>query len=277
MLIDTHCHLDASAFEGCGAQVAAEACALGVQQIIVPAVCRSNFSQVASLGRFGGYTLGIHPVFVPAATADDLLFLRDAAATAMHDPYFVGIGEIGLDFFIPDLCQSAMRDKQTFFYAQQLQIAREFGLPVLLHSRRSVDQILKQLRLIPVIGGIAHAFNGSVQQAGMLINAGFKLGFGGACTFSRALHLRRLVTELPLSALVLETDAPDMPPAWLHSSSAVHSPTVNSPVHLLGIAEVIAELRAIPLALLAAQTTQNACAVLPRLQLSHYPDNGVAG
>jgi len=267
MLIDTHCHLDASAFEGSGEQLAIQAYDIGVQKIIVPAVRPANFSQVASLGRFGGYTLGIHPFFVPEATMDDLMLLRHTVAAAMHDPYFVGIGETGLDFFVPHLCSPELLEKQLFYYTHHLLIARDFGLPVLLHVRRSIDQILKQLRVVRVIGGIAHAFNGSKQQAGMLINAGFKLGFGGACTFPRALQLRRLVTELPLSSLVLETDAPDMPPAWLHSPSAGHASIVNSPLQLLGIAEMIAQLRAIPLALLAAQTTQNAYAVLPRLQL----------
>ena len=288
MWIDTHCHLDAAEFDGAGLQIAADARHRGVSRIVVPAVCRDNFDAVAELGQAGGYTLGIHPLFVPQASDDDVLLLRGRVEAAMADPYFVGIGEIGLDFFVPALCTPEMRQKQEYFYRNQLQIARDFNLPVLLHVRRSVDLIIRQLRLFRLSGGIAHAFNGSEQQATMLMKLGFKLGFGGACTYDRALHLRRLVTHLPLTALVLETDAPDMPPAWLHarhggetaSSSSPDSPEINarcsdlavsvtrpnSPVQLPAIAAVIAGLRAIPLALLAQQTTQNAFDVLPRLQ-----------
>ena len=258
MWVDTHCHLDAQEFNGEGDLVAARARAQGVQQMVVPAVCCANFASVAELGKSGGYALGIHPLFVPEAQEQDLQCLRTTVAAAMHDPYFVAIGEIGLDYFLPELCTPAIREKQEYFYREQLCIARDFGLPVLLHVRRSIDPILKQLRRIGVSGGIAHAFNGSEQQAQMLIQLGFNRGFGGALTFSRALRLRHLAATLPLSALVLETDAPDMAPSWL-------SGTANSPEHLPRIAEIIAQLRNISLEQLATQTTLNARAVLPRL------------
>jgi TatD DNase family protein len=258
MLIDTHCHLDAAEFHGQGQQLAHQAQQSGVQRIVIPAVCRANFDQVAQLGNVGGYALGIHPLFVPDADETDLASLREAVELAMADQYFVAIGEIGLDFFVPELCTAEMRDKQTYFYREQLRIAQHFKLPVLLHVRRSVDQILKGLRQISVPGGIAHAFNGSDQQATMLIKLGFKMGFGGAMTYTRALQIRRLASTLPLSAIVLETDSPDIPPSWL-------SDEPNTPEQLARIAHVLAELRNLSFDEVADATTANAYSVLPRL------------
>ena len=184
--------------------------------------------------------------------------LRATIPEALTDPRFVAIGEIGLDFFLPALCTDAMREKQTHFYVEQLKIARDFGLPVLLHVRRSQDQILKYLRRIQPEGGIAHAFNGSDQQANAFIDLGFRLGLGGAMTFTRALQIRRLAASLPLSALVLETDAPDMAPTWIH-------PGRNTPQALPAIGAVLAELRGLSVAQIAAATSDNAGAALPRL------------
>lgn len=258
MFIDTHCHLDAPEFDGKGEQIALSAQRLGVQHIVVPAVCRTNFERVAQLGKVGGYALGIHPMYVPEASEDDLTSLRLSVEQAMSDRYFVAIGEIGLDYFVTELCTVEMREKQLHFYHEQLRIAKEFGLPVLLHVRRSVDHILKHLRQINVIGGIAHAFNGSQQQAGVFIKLGLKLGFGGTLTYPRALQIRRLASSLPLSSIVLETDAPDIPPHWIHDQQ-------NSPEQLPRIAGVLAELRGISLAELARATIANAYAALPRL------------
>ncbi len=260
MWIDTHCHLDAQEFGAASQTVAAHALAAGVSMIVIPAVECANFAAVAALGGLvnTSYALGIHPMYVARASEADLATLRAAVPAALADPHFVAIGEIGLDFFIPALKDGALRAKQDFFYQEQLKIARDFDLPVLLHARRSQDAILKQLRRFKLRGGIAHAFNGSVQQAQIFIGLGFKLGFGGAMTFSRALQIRRLATELPLDALVLETDAPDISPAWLH-------PERNSPEQLPAIGAVLAELRAIDANAIAAATQANALAVLPRL------------
>jgi TatD DNase family protein len=161
---------------------------------------------------------------------------------------------------VPALCTPEMREKQAHFYVEQLKIARDFGLPVLLHVRRSQDIILKYLRRIAVAGGIAHAFNGSQQQADSFIELGLKLGFGGAMTFTRALQIRRLAAELPLAALVLETDAPDISPAWIH-------PARNSPEYLPEIGAVLAALRHLSPEATAAATSANAHAALPRLAL----------
>ena len=261
MLVDSHCHLDAAEFGDTASQLAQQAALRDVRWIVVPAVEVANFNSVAKLAAelpACVYALGIHPLYVPQAQPDDLKQLRDAVDMAMADERFVGIGEIGLDFFVPELTTDAMRKKQTHFYVEQLKIAREFDLPVILHVRRSQDMLLKHLRRIAVVGGIAHAFNGSEQQAQAFVSLGFVLGFGGAMTFTRALQIRRLATHLPLDAMVLETDAPDISPAWLH-------PGINTPAQLPEIAAVLAELRGQPLAEIAAQTSQNVARVLPRL------------
>lgn len=264
MWVDTHCHLDAGEFGGQSLAVAGKAAEAGVRAIVIPSIARFNFGEVAELARQSGngvYALGIHPLYVPTAKEDDLAALRRAIEVAMDDPLFIGIGEIGLDFFVEALKQEAMRTRQEFFFAEQLKLARDFDLPVLLHVRRSQDIILKHLRRIRVPGGIAHAFNGSFQQAQTFIELGFHLGFGGAMTFPRSLQIRRLAAELPLSSIVLETDAPDISPAWLH-------PATNSPDQIPRIGEVLAELRNLPLPEIAAATSENARAALPRLAQS---------
>ncbi|SFM60405.1 TatD family hydrolase [Rugamonas rubra] len=261
MWIDTHCHLDAHEFGAESAAQAALARAEGVGMIVVPAVARANFDVVAGLAAGvdnACYALGIHPIYVPQAGEDDLLALRERVAVAMADRRMVAIGEIGLDFFIPMLSEPAMRDKQIHFFREQLRIARDFELPVLMHVRRSQDVVLKHARQIRPAGGIAHAFNGSFQQAQGYIDLGFKLGFGGAMTFTRARQIRRMAAELPLSAIVLETDAPDIAPSWVH-------PGRNSPDQIPRIGAVLAELRGLSVAEVAGATTANARAALPRL------------
>jgi len=261
MWIDTHCHLDASEFGAESLDVAGRAGAGGVGMIVIPAVERGNFALVKQLAHGApnaSYALGIHPIFVPQASDDDLAELRRLVEASLGDPRFVAIGEIGLDFFIPMLCEPAMRDKQERFLREQLRIARDFGLPVLTHVRRSQDQVLKHLRQIRPPGGIAHAFNGSEQQARNFIDLGFHLGFGGAMTFTRALQIRRLAAGLPLDAIVLETDAPDIAPAWVH-------PGRNSPEELPAIGRVLADLRGIGVDEVEAATQRSALAAIPRL------------
>jgi TatD DNase family protein len=228
---------------------------------VIPAVERGNFGIVAELAHAAPnacYALGIHPICVPNARDEDLLVLREAVAAAMDDPRFVAIGEVGLDFFIPMLCEPAMRDKQDRFFREQLRIARDFGLPVLTHVRRSQDQVLKHLRQIRPPSGIAHAFNGSFQQAQNYIDLGFHLGFGGAMTFTRALQIRRLASQLPLDVIVLETDAPDIAPSWVH-------PARNSPEHLPAIGAALADLRGVAADEVRNATWRNALAAIPRL------------
>lgn len=267
--IDTHCHLDAAEFDADRDAVVARARAAGVERLVLPAVAPYDFERVRELAHAhdAGYALGIHPLFVePLDEADALAALERALAAHANDPRLVAVGEIGLDHFVPGLD----RDKQERFYAAQLALAAAHGLPVILHVRRSADTLLKHLRKRPGLGGIAHAFNGSEQQARAFIELGFKLGFGGALTFDRALQIRRLAAELPIEAIVTETDAPDIPPHWLYRTADERTTNGggqgrNEPAELPRIAAELAQLRGITPETLAERTRANALAALPRL------------
>ena len=264
--IDTHCHLEAPEFDADRDAVVARARAAGVSRLVLPAVQVAHFEAVRALAQRHDcvYALGIHPLCVDRATDDDLQRLRAALQAQRDDPRLVAVGEIGLDHFVAELD----RARQERFYLAQLQLAREFGLPVILHVRRSADALLKGLRRIAVRGGIAHAFNGSAVQAGHFAAMGFKLGFGGAMTHERALQIRRLAAMLPDRALVLETDAPDIPPQWLYRNAAqrLELPQArNEPAELPRIAETLAALRGCSLQQVAEFTGANACDALPGL------------
>jgi TatD DNase family protein len=264
--IDTHCHLDAADFDADRGAVVAAARAAGVAMIVIPAVDAGNFDRVRALAHEHGlaYALGIHPMCTPGAGAADLAALRAALEANRSDPRLVAVGEIGLDHFIAGLD----RQQQAEIFAAQLRLAREFDLPVLLHVRQAIDSVLKQLRTQPVQGGIAHAFNGSEQQAAAFVNLGLKLGCGGALSFDRALRIRRVAGAVPLDAIVMETDAPDIAPQWLYRSAearAAGATMRNAPAELPRIGAVLAGLRGIAPELLAAATTANAFAAMPRL------------
>ena len=271
MWIDTHCHLDAPEFEPDRAAERARARALGVQRCVLPAVQRRDWAGVQQLAQEHGdaYALGIHPLYVPQAELGDLDALDQALSDCRGDPRLVAVGEIGLDFFVPSLCSPEMRERQWHFYGVQLALAQKHNLPVILHVRRTADLLLKGLRQTKVCGGIAHAFNGSVQQAQAFMGLGFALGFGGAMTFERATALRELARTLPIEALVLETDAPDIPPQWIYRTAEARANGQaqgrNSPAELPRIAQVLADLRSMTLRDLQVQTTANAQRVLPGL------------
>ena len=253
MWIDTHCHLDAAEFDPDRDEVAARARAAGVRVQVVPAVEKDNFAAVLDCCRRypGCYpALGIHPLYVDRGRPEDLAALREAIETSRP----VAVGEIGLDFFVPDHDEAV----QEYFFVEQLKVAREFDLPVLLHIRRAQDVALKHLRRSGVKGGIAHAFNGSRQQADEFLKLRFKLGFGGAMTYPRARRLRELAAPLPLEAIVLETDAPDIPPVFVGKGR-------NSPEYLPRIAETLGELRGLAPEAVARATSANARAVLGEL------------
>lgn len=257
MLIDTHCHLDADEFASDRDAVIARASDAGVAAIVVPAIAVANFEAVRGLAHAVPgvhYALGIHPLYVRDADEEDLARLREAATGARDDPRFVAIGEIGLDLF--ESGHDPVRQER--FFAEQLRLARDLGLPVLMHVRRAQDLVLKHLRRIRPVSGIAHAFNGSLQQASRFLEFGVALGIGGAMTYDRALQIRRLVAELPADAFVLETDAPDIPPAWIARER-------NEPAHLARIASEFALLRAESVERAVARTAANAQRVLPRL------------
>jgi TatD DNase family protein len=276
--IDTHCHLDAAEFGEQASAVRGRAKTNHVAHCVVPAVEVGNFDAVRLLAHAHGdsYALGIHPLYVKTAQDGDLVQLDGQLQLHRDDPHLVAVGEIGLDYFVPELTTEAMRVRQEFFYLSQLRLARKHGLPVILHVRRSADQLLKGLRTVAretggtPWQGIVHAFNGSDQQAQAFIALGFKLGFGGALTFDRALQLRRLAATLPLEAIVMETDAPYMPPHWLYKTAEQRANGEaqgrNEPGELPRMGAELAALRGMTTDELAAATTQNALAALPRLK-----------
>ncbi len=267
MWIDTHCHLDAPEFDADRPSVVQRARAAGVHQLVLPAVAAAHFDTVRELAHAhdAAYALGIHPLCVDQALEADLELLAAALHSHRDDPRLVAVGEIGLDHFVPGLD----RPRQERFYIAQLKLARQAGLPVILHVRRSADGLLKGLRRVQVPGGIAHAFNGSAVQAAQFAQRGFCLGFGGAMTFERALQIRALAALLPETVPVLETDAPDIPPHWLYRPAAERAEGQasgrNEPAELPRIAAVLAELRGWTLQQTAAVTAANARRVLPRL------------
>jgi TatD DNase family protein len=264
--IDTHCHLDAGEFDADRDVVRARARERGVAHCVLPAVDVASFAAVRELAHRHGdsYGLGIHPLRTPAAALEDLDRLDAALSEHRGDPRLVAVGEIGLDFFD----QTLDPERQERFLVEQLRLARKHALPVILHVRRSADGLLKHLRRERV-GGIAHAFNGSRQQADEFVKLGFRLGFGGTVTYDRAQQVRRLAVELPLSALVMETDAPDIPPHWLYRVAADrangHAQGRNEPGELPRIGEALASLRGLPPEELARATAANAAAALPKL------------
>ena len=273
--IDTHCHLDAAEFAADGPAMRADARARGVACCVVPAVGVFNFDAVAGWAERHGdaYALGIHPLCTGSAADDALAALAARLEAARDDPRLVAVGEIGLDYFVPGLDDA----RQQHFFREQLRLARRFDLPVLLHVRRSVDRVLRHLREVGGSGagrhrwrGIAHAFNGSLQQAETFVGLGLKLGVGGTATFDRALQVRRVVQAVPLSSIVLETDAPDIPPHWLYRNAedrADGSPQArNSPVELPAIGAAVAALRGIAPEALAEASTAAAWEAMPRLR-----------
>ncbi len=277
--VDSHCHVDAPEFDADRARVIERAVGAGVTTLVVPAVSPATFETArrAAQDCSGAYALGCHPLYVHQLGADAMAQLHQALSDHQGDPRLVAVGEIGLDHFVPQLQDEASMALQWQLYTQQLALAAAFKLPVILHVRRSADALLKGLRAMaregrPVTGGIAHAFNGSDQQAQAFVGLGFKLGFGGAMTFERALQIRRLAATLPAHAIVLETDAPDSPPHWLYQTAqarALGANSRNEPAQLPVIAQTLCALRNWSLSQACAQTRANALAALPRLAALH--------
>ena len=263
MWIDTHCHLDAPEFKNHLCTVIEAAVTQHVKAILLPAVKVADCSHVREITHqyrreIPGlvYTLGIHPLYTNQAQASDIGTLEKQIIESLSDPRFVGIGEIGLDYFVEGLDPR----QQEYFFDAQLDLAQKYQLPVILHVRRSQDAILKALRRRNIPSGIAHAFNGSFQQAEQFINLGFKLGFGGAATYARALQIRRLLKELPIESFVTETDAPDIPPSWLKAEGIAF----NEPAFLPRIAKELASIRGMSEADFSLAVWRNAMTALPR-------------
>lgn len=259
MLVDSHCHLDAAEFDADRAIVMQAALAAGVQGLIIPAVSAAHFSTVITLAnqhRGYAYALGWHPMYMHEA-GEDAIAVLDAhiqrVQTQENANKLIAVGEIGLDFFVTRENEA----KQIALFVAQLKLAQQYDLPVILHVRGAIDTVLKYLRLYPVRGGIAHAFNGSLQQAQAFIDLGFKLGFGGAMTYPRALKIRALAEKLDMSHIVLETDAPDIPPAWLGHRGR------NTPDQLIKIAQELALLKRIPVSQIIEITGKNIQQIFP--------------
>ncbi len=249
-VFDTHCHLNDRAFDSDRNGVLESCREKGIGYMLVPAVARTGWDGLLDLCRQekGLYpALGLHPIFIEQHERQDLKQLEQYLA--QYQP--VAMGEIGLDFFIDSLD----KDRQMYFFSTQLDIARGVNLPVVLHIRKAHDQVLSLLRKHPVVGGFAHAFNGSLQQAQQFIDLGFKLGFGGMLTYERSRKIRELARVLPLESIVLETDAPDM-------TVAAHRGERNSPEYIIDCLNVLAELRDEEPQLIAERTTGNAFEVL---------------
>ncbi|GGP27259.1 TatD family hydrolase [Silvimonas amylolytica] len=252
MLIDSHIHLDAPEFDADRDDVVARSRAAGTTRWVVPGITVDTFAKTRDMLRYDGVSVayGLHPIYIDQHRDEHIAEL--ATWLAREQP--VAVGEIGLDFFVEGLDAA----RQVAVFEAQLKLARDFDLPVIVHIRRSQDQVLKYLRKWKVRGGIAHAFNGSRQQADEFLKLGFKLGFGGAMTYSGSLRIRKLAAELPLEAIVLETDAPDIPPAWLDGGR-------NEPVQMSSYQQVLADLREDSIDNIARATVANTLTVLPRL------------
>ena len=270
MWIDTHSHFDAPEFDATRADDWIRARDLGVRAQVIPSVAPFNFATVRTTAHaYDGsfYALGIHPMYVMGLSREQsIAALKTAILDSLADERFVGVGEIGLDGFVKELDW----ETQVWFFREQLKLAREFALPVLLHVRRAVDPVGKYLREFGVQQGIAHAFNGSDVQADVFVKMGLQLGFGGTLTYARSQRIRHLASSLPLESIVIETDAPDIPPAWLNPGE------LNYSYHLPRIAQILADLRGISIADLSQNLWQNSLNALPRLRavLPEQPPSG---
>lgn len=250
LLIDSHCHLDFPDFDHDREVVIARSQTLGVQKMVVAGITRQHWPRLWNTvsnteGLYGAF--GLHPYFLAEHQDTDLQALREQLQGYQHHPKLCAVGEIGLDFFLKDLDPA----RQIHLFEQQVAIAAEFNLPVIIHSRRAnaqVTAILKKAKLPRA--GIIHAFSGSYEEAMEYIKLGFLLGFGGAATSSRATRLQSVLKRLPLDSIALETDSPDMSPEWLAGQR-------NSPEHLPRICQHLAQIYGVSAATFAAHTSTN--------------------
>ena len=245
-LVDSHSHFDAAEFHADRAAAHARAVAAGVARQIVPAVDAAGWPKLKQVcadfpGLFPAY--GLHPMYLPSHRPEHLHGLREWIEREKP----VAVGECGLDFFVEGLDAKA----QAFYFDGQLQLAREFDLPVIVHARRALDAAIAAIRKVGGVRGVVHSFSGSAEQAAQLHKLGFLLGIGGPVTYERANRLRGTVATMPLEQLLLETDAPDQP-------GASHRGERNEPACLPEVLDVIAGLRGISRDELAAATTANA-------------------
>ena len=246
MLVDSHSHLDAPEFDADRDAVIARARAAGVTRQIVPAVSMAGWETlrelcVAGSGLFPAY--GLHPMYLDEHHDAHLQSLR----TWIDRERPIAIGECGLDFFVEGLAA----ERQSVFFDGQLRLARDSGLPVIVHARRAVDQVMAAIRRFGPLRGVVHSFSGSADQAKRLYDLGFMIGLGGRRTIEQANRLRALAATLPIECLLLETDAPDQPDSGHHGQR-------NEPARLTTVCETIAALRGVETAVIARATSANA-------------------
>lgn len=249
-LIDSHCHLDFEQFSQDRAQVLSDARSHNIDQFIVPAVQRRSWDALITLCEEQQglhYALGLHPMLIGAHQSQHLQHLDEY----LHRYKPCAVGEIGLDFYD----RSLLVEKQQVFFTAQLKLACEHALPVILHVRKAHEEVLLALKEYPVIGGIVHAYNGSLRQAERYMKANFKFGFGGTLTYQRSTHLRELARQLPLESIVLETDSPDM-------TVQQHRGERNSPEYLHYCCQALAEIRQMSMRQIADITTMNTSQIL---------------
>ncbi|MGA9343253.1 MAG: TatD family hydrolase [Rhodanobacteraceae bacterium] len=258
-LIDSHSHFDVAEFDADRSAVLERARVAGVTRQIVPAIALSGFDKLRALcagasGLFPAY--GLHPMFMAQHRPAHI----DELATWIERERPVAIGECGLDFHIDD----PDRERQRTFMRRQVQLARDFDLPLILHARRALDDVTAELRRVGGLRGVVHSFSGSIEQARELWKLGFCVGIGGPVTYDRARRLRRIVAGMPLEFLLLETDSPDQPLSG-------HRGERNEPALLVDVLATIAALREQDASLVAATTTENAerLFALPRVSPSH--------
>ena len=246
ILIDSHSHLDVEAFDADRAEVVHRARDAGVLRQIVPAIAASGWNNLRAVctdysGLHAAY--GLHPMYLAEHRPEHLDLLREWIEREQP----VAIGECGLDHFVEGLDPRSQRD----YFDAQLEIARDTSLPVIVHARRAVDEVIAALRAVATVGGVVHSFPGSEQQARQLWKLGYCLGIGGPITYERAARLRRIVATMPIEFLLLETDSPDQPNQGQRGQR-------NEPAHLREVLRVVAELRGEDEAAIAAATTSNA-------------------
>jgi TatD DNase family protein len=230
-LIDSHCHLDDPRLDPDRAGVLARAKAAGITHLVVPAVSAETWPRLRELANSHAEVhaaYGLHPMFL----SDHRVAHLEELANWLEREQAVAVGECGLDFYLPGLD----RDEQHRYFIGQLALARDLHLPVVVHARRAVDAVIQAIRRFPTLSGEIHSFAGSEQQARQLIDLNFRLGFGGPVTYPRARRLRRLAAELPLEAILIETDAPDQP-------DVNHRGELNEPAYLPTVLRTLAELR----------------------------------
>ncbi len=249
IIIDSHCHIDFADFDGDRSEVIQHAQRLGVEKIIVPGVQRTSWDRVRHCcdtypALYPCY--GLHPYFITEHSEDDIQAL--ANYIEQHRP--VAVGECGLDFFLKELD----RDQQQFYFEQQLDIALQAALPVVIHARKSTEAVIDAIKQRHGLRGMIHSYSGSYEQAVKLIDLGFYLSFGGPLTFQQASRLRTLVSKLPLDCILVETDAPDQPGQMANRQR-------NEPAFITEVIEHIAQLQHTDVNRVANTTTENAKAL----------------